>query len=73
MVRTDRPGRLEPAPPQRADVTAQEAPAALTAAALAAAAMVVTGFFAWLVLDRRRLAAWEAEWSRTGPQWTGRV
>jgi hypothetical protein len=73
MVRTDRPGRLEPAPPQRADVTAQEALAALTAAALAAAAMVVTGFLAWLVLDRRRLAAWEAEWSRTGPQWTGRV
>jgi hypothetical protein len=25
-----------------------------------------------LVLDRRRLAAWESAWSRTGPQWTSR-
>jgi len=24
-------------------------------------------------LDRRRLVTWEAEWSRTGPQWTGRA
>jgi hypothetical protein len=25
-----------------------------------------------LVLDRRRLAAWESAWSRTGPRWTTR-
>ena len=25
-----------------------------------------------LVLDRRRLAAWESAWSLTGPQWTTR-
>jgi len=24
------------------------------------------------VLDRRRLAAWEARWAVTGPQWTRR-
>jgi hypothetical protein len=23
-----------------------------------------------LVLDRRRLAAWESAWDRTGPSWT---
>ena len=37
------------------------------------AAVAVTGFLARRALDRRRLAAWDAEWSRTGPQWTGRV
>ena len=25
-----------------------------------------------LVLDRRRLAAWESAWSLTGPRWTSR-
>jgi len=25
-----------------------------------------------LVLDRRRLAAWESAWSLTGPRWTNR-
>ncbi len=72
MVWTDRSGRLESAPLARADVAAQEALAALAAAVLAAAAVAVTGFLARRALDRRRLAAWDAEWSRTGPQWTGR-
>ena len=73
MVWTDGSGRLEGAPVQRADVTVLEAFAALAAAALAATVVVVTGFLARRSLDRRRLAAWDAEWSRTGPQWTGRV
>jgi len=73
MVWTDRSGKLEGAPVQRADVTIWEAFAALAAAALAAAAVAVTGFLARQGLDRRRLAAWDADWSRTGPQWTGRL
>lgn len=73
MVRTDGSGRLEGAPVQHADVTMQEAFAALAGAVLAAAAVVVAGFLARRVLDRRRLAAWHADWSRTGSQWTGRV
>src|SRR6266566_4582304 len=42
------------------------------------AAMAVAGVLAALglltrwVLDRRRLAAWDARWRATGPQWTGR-
>ncbi len=68
MVWTDRQGRLEPALVQRADVTVQEALAALAAAVLAAAAVAVTGFLARRVLGRHRLAAWDAERSRTGPQ-----
>jgi uncharacterized membrane protein len=58
---------------QRADVTIWEAFAALAAAVLAAAILIVAGFIARRVLGRRRLAAWDAEWSRTGPQWTGRL
>ncbi len=73
MVRTDRSGRLEGAPVQHAHVAAQEAFAAVLAPELVAAAEAVTGFLAHRVLDRQRPAAWDAEWSRTGPQWTGRV
>lgn len=72
MVWTDRPGRLEGATVQRADATVLKAFAALAAAVLAAAAVVVTGLLARRALDRRRLAGWDNEWSRTGPQWTGR-
>lgn len=73
MVWTDRSGRLEPAPVQGADVVAQEAFAALAAAVITAAAVALTGLLVRRHLDRRRLAAWDAEWSRAGPQWTGRL
>jgi hypothetical protein len=41
---------------------------------LAAAGMVLIGVYALcrVVLDRRRLAAWESAWNRTGPNWTTR-
>ncbi len=72
-VWTDGSGGLEGAPVRPADVTMQEALAALAATVFAAAAVVVTGFMARRALDRRRLAGWDADWSRTGPQWTGRL
>jgi hypothetical protein len=39
-----------------------------------AAAIVLLGIYALcrVVLDRRRLAAWESAWDRTGPTWTTR-
>jgi type IV secretory pathway VirB2 component (pilin) len=73
MVWTDGSGRLEGAPVQHVDVTIQEAFVGLAAAVLAAAAVVVTGFLARRALDRRRLAARDADWSRAGLQWTGRL
>jgi len=69
----DSAGKLEGTPVRRADVTIWEAFGALAAAVLAVAAVAITGLFARRALDRRRLAAWDAEWSRTGPQWTGRL
>jgi hypothetical protein len=46
--------------------------AALLATAIVAAALALLGLVAHWILDRRRLAAWDAHWSATGPQWTGR-
>ncbi|MGH3302301.1 MAG: hypothetical protein ACRDOK_11580 [Streptosporangiaceae bacterium] len=51
-------------------MTLWDAFAALAAAVLAAA-VAGTGFLARRVLDRRRLAACEAERLRTGWHWTG--
>ena len=59
-------------PPSRGAPVASEALAA-------AVATVVLGIVLWSlagagrwVLDRRRLAAWEAAWAAVGPQWTWR-
>jgi hypothetical protein len=40
----------------------------------ASAGMVLLGVYALcrVILDRRRLAAWESAWNRTGPSWTTR-
>lgn len=73
MIWTDRSGSLRGEPVKRGYVVAQEAIAALWAATLVAFVVAVAGFLAHRALDRRRLAAWDAEWSRTGPLWTGRV
>jgi len=37
------------------------------------ALLAITGLLARWVLDRRRMAAWEAEWRATEPRWTTRA
>jgi len=44
--------------------------AAVTAPAAIAIALLGAGALAHWVLDRRRLAAWDADWRATGPRWT---
>jgi len=39
---------------------------------LAGVTLMICYWLCRLVLDRRRLAAWESAWSRTGPRWTTR-
>ena len=51
-------------------VNALAATAAVTGAA--AATLLACYGLCRLVLDRRRLAAWESAWSLTGPRWTTR-
>jgi hypothetical protein len=46
-------------------------PKPLATVAVAAVLAVLALLTRW-VLDRRRLAVWDARWRATGPQWTGR-
>lgn len=71
MVWTDQAGTLEGAPPQPLAAAVKEALAALTAAVLVGLVVAAGGYLARRALDRRRLDAWDVEWARTGPQWTG--
>jgi ABC-type glycerol-3-phosphate transport system permease component len=45
---------------------------AIGALIITAVALLISYWLARLILDRRRLAAWTAEWSLTGPGWTSR-
>ena len=59
-------------PPRYGALVASEA---LTAAVATVALGIVLLWLAWAarwLVDRRRLAAWEAAWAAVGPQWTRR-
>lgn len=45
---------------------------AMDAIGVAGIVLFICYCFCRLVLDRRRLAAWESEWALTGPRWTTR-
>jgi hypothetical protein len=72
MVWTDPSGRLTDPPMQHAQVAHQAALAALLAPAAFAVLLILAWALTRRALDRRRLAAWTADWSVTGPQWTSR-
>jgi len=71
-VWADRSGQLTPIPLQPGDVGEEIALAASLATVAVAGVLAAIGLAARWVLDRRRLAAWDARWKATGPQWTGR-
>jgi hypothetical protein len=60
-----------PLPGHRAVLTLEAAAAAGAAAALGIVVLCLACAGRW-VLDRRRLACWEAEWAAVGPQWAKR-
>jgi hypothetical protein len=72
QIWTDSSGRVTGMPMAGADVVVRTALAALLATAIVAAVLALLGLMAHWIFDRRRLAAWDAHWSATGPQWTGR-
>jgi len=72
MVWADGSGQLTDLPLQRGDVPEEIALAASLATVAVAAVLAAIGLITRWVLDRRRLAAWDARWKATGPQWTGR-
>ena len=63
-------GQLAPPPINGLQVTALTAVAAAAAAVAAAAALFLSALTARLVLNRHRMAAWDADWSTTGPRWS---
>jgi hypothetical protein len=72
VVWVDAAGRLTGAPLSRSQIRDR----VIFTVTLVPVATAVVLFGAWLiahrVLDRRRLASWEAAWRITGPRWTSR-
>ncbi len=69
-VWTDRSGRVL-APPIRPDqVTSQAILAAVVAPLVLGIVLISAGALTRRALDRHRMAAWDADWRVTGPQWS---
>jgi hypothetical protein len=65
-------GQLTDSPLQHSQVTGRMYLSEALAVAALAAALITMGAVARWALDRRRLAAWDAEWLSAGPRWTPR-
>ncbi len=72
MVWVDAAGQLTGPPMQPLQVTGQAALASALAPVVLGVVLLCAGQLAHYLLGRRRLAAWDAEWRATGPQWTRR-
>jgi hypothetical protein len=68
----DAAGNLTRPPLQPDQVTDRAITVAAVASAVLTLALLTVLRLAQRVADRRRLAAWDAAWSRVGPQWTRR-
>jgi hypothetical protein len=69
-VWVDAAGRPAEPPPRHSQVEGQAVMAAMAAVFALAILLGGAGFFARHGADRRRLAAWDAEWRATGPNWS---
>ncbi|MBO0816772.1 MAG: hypothetical protein J2P30_16735 [Actinobacteria bacterium] len=69
-VWVDAAGRITDAPLRHFQVTDEAVLVAVIAPFALGLVLLVAGSLARRMLDRRRLAAWEADWGATGPQWT---
>lgn len=70
MVWVDTAGRLTMPPLQLSQVRGQAALATMLTPLVVGFILLCTGALAHSVLGRRRLAAWDADWQATEPQWT---
>jgi hypothetical protein len=69
-VWVDAAGRLTGPPLQPLQVRGQAVLAAILAPVVLGEVLLCAGQLAHYLLERRRLAAWDADWRATGPQWT---
>jgi len=72
LVWVDHAGRLADPPLGRAQLATRAQLAEEAAVGVLAITLAVIGSLARRSLDRRRLAAWDAEWLATGPRWSPR-
>ena len=73
LVWVTRDGQLTDAPLQDTQVAGQADLAATFGVVALAATLTVTGVLARRTLDKRRMAAWDADWRVTGGRWTRRA
>jgi len=72
MIWTDQAGQLTDSPLQHSQVTGRADMARVLAVAALAVTLIIVGWAAHWALERRRLAAWDAEWLTTEPRWSPR-
>ena len=73
QVWTDRTGDLTTAPLLDSQVAEQTASGEALGAIAAAVVLTLAGALALWTLNKRRMAAWDADWHATGPRWTTRT
>jgi hypothetical protein len=73
QVWTDRTGDLTTAPLLDSQVADQTASGEALGAIAAATVLTLAGTMALWTLNKRRMAAWDADWHATGPRWTTRT
>jgi hypothetical protein len=72
MVWVNQAGQLTDSPLRRDQVTGRAQLSESFAVAILAIMLTTVGLLARWTLDKRRLAAWDADWLTTGPSWTSR-
>jgi hypothetical protein len=72
-VWTTRDGLLTDPPLTDWQVASQERLAEMLSVVVLAIVLAITGALARWALDKRRMAAWDADWRATGPRWTART
>jgi hypothetical protein len=72
-VWTTRDGRLTTAPLSESQVASLTDLAEFAGVAVLALVVALAGVIARWWLNRRRMAAWDADWRATGPRWTTRA
>ena len=72
LVWTNHAGQLADPPLQHSQVTGRDNMARVLAVAALAVMVLIVGLTGRWTLDRRRLAAWDAEWLATAPGWSTR-
>ena len=72
MVWVNQAGQVSESPLQQSQVTGRTVMAQVIAVAALAVTLIIVGWAAHWALERRKLAAWDAEWLATEPRWSPR-